>query len=278
MKIITPSRYIIDHLATVCLAVAGAFLLLMSVAGAQAISRGYATDDTGLKPGMVVRLSPASTAEKPKVERASLDDLNQVIGVATTIEGSVVTIASKNGQVYVETSGEVDAYVSDLNGTIQKGDVLTVSPLKGILAKANEGSPILFGIALEDAEGKQTESYTVASNEGSKQVAVTKIRINLDRKAANNAVRADSSLERLGRSVTGKDVGEIRVVIALIIFFMVLVAEGGILYGAVSSAITALGRNPLAKGIIKRELIRVMFIALLVLLIGLAAVYGVLWF
>jgi hypothetical protein len=227
---------------------------------------------------MLVQLSDSSTADEPKVERATTDNIDKIIGVATTPDDSVVTIASGKEQVYIETTGDVDAYVSDISGEIKKGDLLTISPLRGIMAKAQVDSRLIMGIALEDFSSKQTESYVINSGDGQKTTQIAKLRINLDRKSANNNVpEADSSLRRLGRSITGKDVGEIRVVIALVIFFIVLVAEGGILYGAVTSAITALGRNPLARNIIKRELLRVVIIAIFVLIVGLGAVYGVLW-
>jgi hypothetical protein len=49
------------------------------------------------------------------------------------------------------------------------------------------------------------------------------------------------------------------------------------MYGAISSAITALGRNPLARSAIRREMIRILFVAIIVFLIGLGAIYGILW-
>src|SRR5690349_5443008 len=91
---------------------------------AQAIARGYSTDDTGLQTGMIV-VQSANSGDSSKIERADRDNSQQVIGVVTTIDNSLVTVASGNSKVLVESEGQVDAYVSDINGEPKKGDLLT---------------------------------------------------------------------------------------------------------------------------------------------------------
>lgn len=242
-------------------------------------AKGYATDDTDLKPGMVVALSDSSTPDKPKVERAALDKEPKVIGVTTSAGDQLVTIGSGESQVYVQTTGEADVYVSDLNGTVSKGDLLAPSPLLGVLMKADESTAPIVGIAIEDFDAAKADTTTVKESDQDVSAKIDLVKINLDHMAASNqqASATDSSLERLGRAVVGKDVGEIQVLSALVIFLIVLVAEGGIIYGAVSSAITALGRNPMARQIIQREMLRVVVIALTVLAVGVAAIYAILW-
>ncbi len=250
---------------------------MQAVAGATA--KGYATDDNELVPGMVVALSSSSTPDTPKVERAALDKEPKVIGVTTTPSDELVTIASSRDTVYVQNTGEASVFVSDLNGEIKNGDLLAPSPLLGILMKADESTAPIIGIALEDFNLDNAEDKSVNSQNGVSNVKIGKVKINLDHKAASNqqASATDSSLERLGRAVVGKDVGEIQVLAALTIFLVVLVAEGGIIYGAVSSAITAVGRNPMAKKIIQIEMLRVVFVAMVVLGVGVAAIYLILW-
>ena len=252
--------------------------ICMSTTSVHAITRGYSTDDMALKPGSVVSLSSDNPSDDSKVERASRETARRVIGVATTVSDSLVTIASGSQGVFVETDGEVVAFASNLNGDIKQGDLLSVSPLRGVLMKHVPGE-VAVAIALEDFSREDAEAYSVDNgDDGTTETLVDKIRINLDQKAAANQIaESDSSLAKLGRAVVGKDVGEIRVIIALIIFFIVLIAEGGIIYGAVSSAITSLGRNPLARNIIKQELVRVLFVAIVVLSVGLGAIYAVLW-
>jgi len=248
---------------------------LLAMQPVVAWASGYFTDDAGLKPGMVVALSKDSTPEESKVERASAENPFSIIGIATTPEDQSVTIASEKEEVYVENSGEVTAYVSDVNGEVKKGDRLTISPLKGILSKSPEKSALILGIALEDASSKPAEEYQIQSDGSTKTAKVVSMRINFDRKPGSNQDE-DSPLESLGKTLTGKNINEIRVVAAIIIFLIVLIAEASILYGAISSAITSLGRNPLARDIIKHELLRVVIIAFAVLVFGLGSIFLIL--
>lgn len=266
-----PKRYILATL------ISFVSLVVMS-ATAFAFARGYITDDVGLQGGMVVALS-VDAGEDSRVERATTENSERIVGVVISFDDSLVTVASKTAKVLVESEGEVDAYVSDVGGTVRKGDLLVLSPFKGILMKAAANPSAVVGIATSDLDASKPQSYPVKDGADTKNTQIAKIKINLNRQGTSNAnpLPPDSSLARLGKAVVGKDVGEIRVVIAMIIFFIVLIAEGGILYGAISSSMTALGRNPLARKVIRREMVRVVIIALIVLMVGLGAIYGILW-
>ena len=256
--------------------VAGCFVIL-SFASVLALATGYSSDDAMLQPGMAVSLSESSDANNPKVERASSESSTQSIGVSVNSSDNLVTTGAQSKQIYVQTDGEVDVYVSDINGNPKKGDLLSTSPLKGILVVSDDTSRDVVGTALEDfnADGASTQSIDKAGQ--SVNLKINKVRISLDQKGQSTSDQNSSSLERLGESVTGKKVGEIRVVIALILFLIVLIAEGAIIHGAISSAITALGRNPMARKTIIKEMVRVIFVAIIVLVIGLASIYMILW-
>jgi hypothetical protein len=256
------------------------FTMMTSVGiSVAAYAKGYSTDDTGLGAGMVVALSVSSAPDNPKVERAALDKEPKVIGVSTTVDDHLVTEGSSSKTVYVQTSGETTVFVTDLNGDVKNGDLLAPSPILGILMKADESTAPIVGIAIEDFDHGAAETQSIEEGGQRRDVQIDKVQINLDHMAASNqqSSATDSSLERLGRAVVAKDVGEIQVLAALVIFLLVLVAEGGIIYGAVSSSITALGRNPMAGKIIRKEMLRVAAIALAVLSMGIAAIYAILW-
>jgi len=258
------------------LLIAGCFLL-SGVASVLAIATGYASNDTDLQPGMTVSLTEGSDTN-PSVERAVIGGTSHPIGVTVAPDQNIVTTGAESKQVYVQTTGEVDAFVSDLNGIPKKGDFLSISPLKGVLVKSDSLSGAsIVGAALEDFSEDSLPSQTIEKSGTAVSVKIDRMRISLDQKGQSFSNEAESGLEKLGRSVTGRSVGEIRVVIALVIFLIVLISEGGIIYGAVSSAITALGRNPMARRTIIKELLRVIGIALVVLGIGLAAIYAILW-
>ncbi|MBI5357883.1 hypothetical protein HZB74_03495 [Candidatus Saccharibacteria bacterium] len=252
-------------------------LFVTAFASVGAITQGYKTNDTTLKPGMVVSLSSEGDNNGSLVEKASDETYSKIIGVATTVEESAITVGSSGQNVFVESSGEVKAYVSDLNGFVKQGDQLTISPLGGIMAVSDKNSKIVLGVALEDFPDSGSQPYEINSTEGNKTVNIAQISVNLDSRNIIDSSKVDSSLERFGKSVVGKNVSEIRVVVALIIFLLVLFALGGILYGAISSAITSLGRNPLAGKIIRKQLIQILIVSLVVLLAGLFAIYVVLW-
>ena len=253
----------------------GLILVPSTLLFAQDLARGYATKDSGLKPGMVVALS-GGTADKPEVTRADDENASKIIGVTVTSEESLVTIASGADQVYVQSSGEVSVYATDINGIIKKGDAVTTSSLRGSVMRANSNSAQV-GLALEDFPQETEETAVDGVNSTTQVVRVAKIKITLANGLSERGnIPQESSLERLGRAITGKKVGELQVIIALLIFIIVMVAEGSIIYGAVSSAITAIGRNPLAKKVIVRELARVFVMVTIVFAIGMGAIYLVL--
>ncbi len=251
-----------------------ACLMVLFYAPVFAIARGYLSSDSGLQTGMVVALG-LGEAGGSSVERATQESSSRVVGIVTTVDNSLVTVSSLPAKVLVESEGQPDVYVSDINGQVSKGDLLVLSPLKGILMKASDSQGAVIGIAADSAT--QTATYSYQDGSHTKDTKIAKIKINLNHQGGASGTRSnDSTLAKIGRAIAGKEVSEIRVLVALILFVLVLIAEGAIIYGAVSSAIVALGRNPLGRKIINGELIKVVAIALLVLLVGLAAVYGVL--
>jgi hypothetical protein len=62
-----------------------------------------------------------------------------------------------------------------------------------------------------------------------------------------------------------------------LIFFFLILVEGAIVYGATSSTIAAVGRNPLAKKIVYRQLFQVALIMLIIFGFGMSAIYALLY-
>ncbi len=242
-----------------------------------AIARGYTSSDKGLQVGMVVSLV-GQTDDSKQVERASQTDQDKIVGVVTS-GGVGISVASQGTDVLVTTEGDVTVYVSDLNGSVTEGDLLVLSPLRGILMKApDSGGGIIVGIAVEALKEGSSLPYPLENtNNGARETNVGSIKANLNRLGTAAGSEKKSFLQELGRSVVGRDVSSVRVLIALVLFVAVLIVEGSIIYGAVSSAVTALGRNPMAQKVIKRQLLQISVVAVSVLMLGLSAVYGILW-
>lgn len=252
-------------------------IFMVKAAGAQGVARGYFTHDQDLKNGMVVALSISGSGDKPYVERATRENVEKVIGVTTNSEDTFLTIGSSEQQVYIQTTGVASLFVTDINGDIKKGDKLTLSPLKGILMRANDASPTM-GTALEDFSTMNAESQTVESSDGTKTALVNRLSVSIDGILTRQPafVESKTALEKLGEAITGKRVGELQVIVALVIFFIIMVAEGSIIYGAISSGIISIGRNPMARGAIRGEIFRILIVAVIVLIIGLGAIYLIL--
>lgn len=257
------------------------FFALLVVSGpiaAIALTSGYFTNDTQIKTGMTVSLSQESTAERSLVERASISRPDKIIGVVVSLEDSLLTVTSEDSEVYVATTGEVNAYVLDINGDIKQGDSLTISPVRGILMKASETSASVTGIALEDFDSAEAETVEVDNEDGNQTAKLEQIKINIDPRVSRGAsAEGQSYFERLGRVFTSKEVSEVQVLAAFVIFLVVLVVEGGLMYGAIASTITALGRNPYSKRLIYVAFLRSLALACVVLLIGLGSMYMVIW-
>ncbi len=249
----------------------------VSALAATSTAKGYQTKDTTIISGMAVSLEDDSTSP-PSVKLSASNDGSSFVGIVTTLDENLVTTSEKNSNIYVVTNGEVAAYVSDINGEVKKDDLLALSPLKGVLMRTDKNKTDAIAVALTDQNVAETTTKNVNnSGGGDTEVKLNKISVDLAPSAIENNKEADSFLVVLGRSVTGKSVSVWQVVLAFIIFFILMVVEGSIIYGAIYSSIAALGRNPLSKNIVHRELVQVVVIALFVMLIGLGAIYMVLW-
>lgn len=237
---------------------------------------GYQTGDDNLKPGLVVAID-TSRGDDTWVTIANRDSSKNIVGIVTTIEDSFIAITSSQRKLYVENEGEVETYVSDINGEVRAGDLLTLSPVSGVLMKALP-TDAAIGLSLENLNDKTTETYQLNSSQNIQETKLRRLKINFNLKAFQGAqTGTDSTLKRLGRAIVGKEIGELRLVVATLILLVVLIVEGSIIYGAVSSSLTALGRNPMAKTVIKRELLRVFVVTLFVLILGVSAIYAILW-
>lgn len=255
----------------------------MLVSGSQglALAQGYTTADSSLKQGMAVSVSPDSTENKPTVQAVNYENADKVIGIAVSLDEDLLAEVPLGSQVYVSRSGQVKAYVSDLNGAVKKGDLLTVSTLHGILMHSKDLSVTTVGTAVEDFDTNSAEVVQANDGEGAPiTVKVSLLTINVDIKPPSPAAVAENSnnlLDKLSLSLTGHKINGLRVLTALAIFSTLLVIEGEIIYGTVTSSITALGRNPLAGTLIGRQSLRGIGIGLLILMIGTAAIGVLLW-
>lgn len=288
LKVEGMPRYVDLHprykkaIAAVMLVVFGwVFFALTQTSLATGISQGYSTTDQDLRQNMIAALSTDSTAENPLVERASGTNRSNAIGVVTTIDANLLTLTNSAAKVHIATSGEVLTYVTDLNGAIKKGDFIAVSPITGVGMKASDSDIYVIGIALEDFNSETAESQQVSTTQGSERtVLINRLKITVEPKELSEAAAKANTTPFLllfGQSITGKSVSQTQVLVAMTLFLLLLIVEGSIIYGAIHSTIVSIGRNPLARTALYRQLLQVSWLSLLVLMFGAGSIYAILW-
>ncbi len=247
---------------------------------AASIAQGYITSDSELIVGMGASLSQDSSSNKTSVERSSVANKGKFVGIVTTKDASLVTLSTQTSNLYVATQGQAATYVTDINGAIHKGDYVAVSPLKGVLMKASGTESTVVGSALADFDTGGANSQEVTKGDGSKQmVKVGLVQIDVNPRTINSgeaATQEKSFLQQLGQSLAGKSISDWQVVTVLVIFLLLLVVEGSLMYGAIHSAIISIGRNPLSRSGVYKQLLQVLVTAVAVLSIGMVVIFGVL--
>ena len=237
---------------------------------------------SGLQTGMIVKLTGKDST---KVEADTIGSASKMNGVVVTPSDAPVTLSPANGgagQAYVATSGRYDVLVSNQNGTIAPGDYVTVSSLAGVGMKADKQVDEVLGKAAGSFDGVHgTESSVTIHDQQNKQITVTLGRIPVDIAIAPNPIALQISnvpgfLERATLLVTNKPVAAWRVYIGALMLLGTLVVGGSLLYGGVRNGMIAIGRNPLARSSITRNLLQVVIISIIIFVSGLFGVYLVL--
>jgi hypothetical protein len=266
-------------IAVISLFVTFVVLSLGNAPQAASIAQGYTTSDSDLVVGMGASLSQESSSGKTEVERSSQANKGKFVGIVTTKEASLVTLTTQVSNLFVATQGEATAYVTDVNGAISKGDYIVVSPLKGVLMKANSDESSVVGTALENFDVGGANSQEITKNDGSRQtikVGLVKIDVNPRTLTSGKSSKNQTFLQQLGQSLAGKQINDWQVITALVIFLLLLVVEGSLMYGAIHSAIISVGRNPLSRSGVYKQLAQVLATAVAVLAIGIIVIFGVL--
>jgi hypothetical protein len=253
----------------------GTSLLLLGLAPASAssanISHSYQSQ-SDIPAGSLVSLDPSKSGF---VLAANTENASRILGVVVESKDSLLAIDESKGDVQVATSGTATALVSDLNGEIKVGDQVAVSPFEGIGMKAASGTRII-GLAQSafSAKSPGVQKQTVKDNSGkSREIAIGTVRVNIS-PGASGAGSDDkiNSLQKLVRSLTGKIIPTGRIVVAIIITTVTLIALIALIYGSVYSTIISVGRNPLAKYAIYRSMGAVLAMALITAAVAMGVV------
>jgi hypothetical protein len=255
-------------------------LALLSLAPAAAssanISRAYKS--TAIIPnGSLVSLSKTQT---DYVQPANIDNGSLLIGVIVATQDSLLAVNASDSTVQVATSGTASVLVSDINGSINVGDQIGVSPFDGVAMKQQAGARVI-GLAQTEfdvnAEGVQAQTVTDKTGK-SKQINVGFVRVNIGAGVTSTTTGGSSAanlnpLQKIAKSLVGHEVATWKVIISLIIVTVAVIALITLTYAAIYGSIISVGRNPLGSHNVFRTLRSVLLMAFLTAALAIATVF-----
>ena len=252
----------------------------VKVAFAQDFTQGYSSDETLVR-GSVVALNPE---DKNKVETLNSEREDDLFGVVVRSNDTALTITDDVTGVFVATSGRFEILVSNINGSISNNDYLAISSIKGIGMRADETQKLVIGKALQDIDFSSSDEiisqFQVEDSSGRPfTVSVGRILAEIDIEPNPNAAENQGAPEFLvtfTETVAGKPVSSLRIYSALGVLVVGAAISGSLLYSAVKSSITSIGRNPLSRKSVLAGLAQVIIISSIILFSGLFAVYLIL--
>lgn len=240
--------------------------------------QGYSAE-TPLDNGTIVQLA-GKDAKQVKI--ATQAELQNMFGVTVDRNQLSLTLTSENikNETFVAVSGTYNVLVSNQGGPIAVGDYVTLSSVNGVAMKAGTEEKTVFGRAVGafDGNGVTLGTTTLKDSKGDTktvtlgQVPVT---INIQRNPNEKSTKADvpEFLQRIGQAIAEKEVSPIRIYLSMAITAVSLIAAIAVLYSGVRSGVISIGRNPMSKKSIFRALLEIILTSILILVIGLFAVY-----
>ncbi len=240
--------------------------------------QGYAAD-APIDNGTIVQLSGKGTNRVKVVGQKELDNM---FGVVVDRNQLSVTLSSEalENQVYVAASGTYNTLVSTQGGAIKSGDYVTLSAIDGVAMKAGTKEKTVYGRANAAFDGKGVTLGTTSlkdSNGNSQSVKLGSIPVTIDIKKNPNEKSTEvdilEQLRRVGKAIAEKEVSAIRIYLSMAITAISLISAIAVLYAGVRNSIISIGRNPMSKKSIFRALFEIILTSILILIIGLFAVY-----
>lgn len=270
-------RGVTTVLVTFGLALAAAMPVLAAEYGGGSV-QGYAAE-TPLDTGTIVQLTGKGSNT---VKIATQSELQNMFGVTVDASQQPLTVSNDDAknEVFVAVSGTYNVLVSTQGGDIKSGDYVTLSSLNGIAMKASTEQKTVFGRANRDFDGKGAKLGTASLKDnagGTKTVTlgVVPVTIDIRRNPNDKSTKANvpEFLERIGEAVAEKEVSPIRIYLSMGITVVSIIAAIAMLYAGIRNGVISIGRNPMSKKSIFRALLEVVLTSMLILVIGLFAVY-----
>lgn len=272
------SRSILGLAAVIAVSAVMALPVLAATYGGGSV-QSYASD-TPLDPGTIVQLTGK---DSDRVKIATQAQLANMFGVVVDRNQLALTLSNSDlqNETYVAASGTYYVLVSTQGGSITAGDYVTLSSINGVAMKAGTEEKTVFGRAAGGFDGKGvtlgTTTLKDTSGNTNKTVSLGSIPVTIDIKRNPNEkstkVKVPEALERIGQAIAEKEVNPIRIYLSMGITAISLIAAIAVLYSGVRNGMISIGRNPMSKKSIFRALFEVILTSIVILIIGLFAVY-----
>lgn len=231
--------------------------------------------------GTIVQLSGGKDAKQVKV--ATQKELQNMFGVVVDKNQLPITLSSEalKNETFVAVSGTYNVLVSTQGGSISSGDYVTMSAIDGIAMKAGTEEKTVFGRAVASFDGKGVNLGTMklkdTTGKDNQTVTLGSVPITIDIKRNPNEkstkIDVPDFLQRIGQQIAEKEVSPIRIYLSLGITAISLVIALVVIYSGIRNSIISIGRNPMSKKSIFRALFEIILTCLLILIVGLFAVY-----
>ena len=220
----------------------------------------------GLKPNTKDIVVPAVSAQR-----------YQLLGIVA--DQPLIALNDGSSQVQIVVSGSTEALVSTINGPIEAGDKITASPISGVGMKATDSGQIV-GTAQTGLSGNAT-TQTVTDKSGKKhtvKVGTVTLQVSVGYYAGQIdqgklASVLPPGLLSAANNIAGQEVSALRVLIGLLALIIGFIIVANMLQASIRGSMTAMGRNPLAKQAIRRDLIDICLTALGILVLTIIIVY-----
>lgn len=248
---------------------------------AQSVTKTYVADE-GTQVGMVIQLSKN---DQTRVSPATQADLQAIHGVVVLPNDAPLSLSelTSERQVYVATSGAYKVLVSDQSGPIKKDDYIAVSSIEGVGMRADSQPNVVVGKAVTGFDGAtDIKGQTKVTDSNGKERTVNFGYITADIDVIRNPLVKDtepnipSFLREATEGIADKQVSPLRAYLSLVIAFVTMVIVVVVMYSGIRSSLVAMGRNPLARKSISRNLLQIVLVGVTILIVGLFGVYLVL--
>lgn len=200
--------------------------------------------------------------DQKTVQLATPGSVNRLVGVVD--KKPLVSISQGGQDIEVVLNGSTSALVSDINGVVKSGDKVTISPIAGVGMRATLDSQII-GTAQNDF--KPTDTETIDDRQGKKhkvQIGYVNVQVAIASYQIQGSNFLPPFIQSLANTIAGRPVSLIRVLVCGLLLVLGFTTVIILVYSSVRTAMTSIGRNPLAAKAIRKGLYQVGTVSLVV--------------